>query len=182
MLSSERMGLPALETDRLLLRPWSLDDIEGLYKVWADPQVRRYLWDDEVISRERAAATVRKCVASASEHGVGLWCLLPKPGDVLAGFCGFRFIDESAAIELLYGLLPEYWGQGLATEAARAALQYGFEAGLFERVYGRTDVANVASVRVMERLGMKFERESHIGALPTLIYSLARQHEAKCLF
>ena len=168
------MGLPALETDRLLLRPWSLDDIDALHRMWADPEVRRYLWDDEVISRERAAATIGKCVACASEQGVGLWCLLRKPVEELAGFCGFRFIDESAAIELLYGLLPEYRGRGLATEAARAALQYGFDTGLFVRVYARTDVANLASVRVMERLGMKFERETHVGALPTLIYSLVR--------
>ena len=49
MLSSDRMGLPTLETERLILRPWSLDDIDALHQIWTDPQVRRYLWDDEVI-------------------------------------------------------------------------------------------------------------------------------------
>jgi ribosomal-protein-alanine N-acetyltransferase len=175
MLSSERMGLPTLETTRLILRPWSLDDVDALHELWTDPQVRRYLWDDEGISRERAAATVEAGVASAREHGVGLWCALRKPANLLAGFCGFRSIGDSPDIELLYGLRPAHRGQGLATEAARAALEYAFDAGLFTRVYARTDVSNRLSVRVIERLGMQFEREVQIGALPTLIYSLTRQ-------
>jgi len=114
-------------------------------------------------------------VASAREHGVGLWCALRKPANLLAGFCGFRSIGDSPDIELLYGLRPAHRGQGLATEAARAALEYAFDAGLFTRVYARTDVSNRLSVRVIERLGMQFEREVQIGALPTLIYSLTRQ-------
>jgi ribosomal-protein-alanine N-acetyltransferase len=100
--------------------------------------------------------------------------VVPKPASAPAGFCGFRYIDDAPDIELLYGLLPDYWGQGLATEAARAALAYGFDAALFTRVYVRTDVPNRASVRVMERLGMKFERETRLAARPTLIYSLTR--------
>src|ERR1035438_3861452 len=121
------MGLPTLETERLILRPWSLDDIDALHQIWTDPQVRR--------------------------NGVGLWCVLPKPASALAGFCGFRYIDDASEIELLYGLLPDYWGQGLATEAARAALaSYGFDAALFTRGYVRTDVPNRASVRAIERV------------------------------
>lgn len=169
------MGLPTLETERLILRPWSLDDIDALHQIWTDPQVRRYLWDDEVISSQRVAAAVEDGVAAANRNGVGLWCVLPKPASALAGFCGFRYIDDASEIELLYGLLPDYWGQGLATEAARAALAYGFDAALFTRVYVRTDAPNRASVRVMERLGMKFERETRLAARSTLIYSLTRR-------
>jgi [ribosomal protein S5]-alanine N-acetyltransferase len=168
------MGLPTLETERLILRPWSLDDIDALHQVWAHPEVRRYLWDDDAISRQRAAAAVEAGVAGANRNGVGLWCVLPKPASELAGFSGFRYIEDSPEIELLYGLLPEYWGRGLATEAARAVLEYGFDAALFTRIYARTDVPNRASVRVLERLGMKLERETHLGVRPTLIYSLAR--------
>lgn len=174
MLWSERMALPNLETPRLALRAWSLDDIDALHHMWTDPQVRRYLWDDEVISRQRAASTVEAGVASARQTGVGFWCMLRKPAAALAGFCGFRPVDDSPEIELLYGLLPLYWGQGLATEAARAALEHGFAAGLFTRVVARTDAPNLASLRVMERLGLKFEKETRLALRPTLIYSLTR--------
>lgn len=77
----------------------------------------------------------------------------------------------------MYGFLPAYWRLGLATEAARAVLQYGFEHGLFTRVYGRTDVPNRASVLVLERLGMIFEKETLVDALPILIYSLTRPNQ-----
>jgi len=106
------MGLPTLETTRLILRPWSLDDVDALHELWTDPQVRRYLCDDEAISRERAAATVEAGVTSARERGVGLWCVLRKPANLLAGFCGFRSIGDSPDIELLYGLCPAHWGTG----------------------------------------------------------------------
>jgi [ribosomal protein S5]-alanine N-acetyltransferase len=172
MLWSKRMGLPTLETARLVLRPWSLDDIDALHQIWTDAHVRRYLWDDEVISRQRAAAAVEAAVTSANQCGVGLWNVHSKPPLALAGFCGFRFIGDTRDIELLYGLLPEYCGRGLATEAARATLAHGFEAGLFRRVYARMDVMNRASIGVVERLGTKFERETSLGAAPTLIYSL----------
>lgn len=84
------MGLNTLETTRLILCPWSLADIDALHQMWTDPEVRRYLWNDEVISRETAASTVAKSVASADERGVGLWCALRKPRSDLTGFCGFR--------------------------------------------------------------------------------------------
>jgi len=177
MLSSEGMGLPTLETPRVTLRPWSLDDIDALHQMWTDPHVRRYLWDDEVISRQRAAAALEASVSSADQSGVGLWCILLIRGGALAGFCGFCFIDDTGDVELLYGLLPRYCGQGLSTEAARAILAHGFKTGLFTRVYARTDAMNRASIRVMERLGMTFERETRLGAAPTVIYSLTRPAE-----
>ena len=121
---------PSLSTlgQTLILRPWSLDDIDALHQIWTNPQVRRYLWDDEMISRKRAAEAVEHGVAAANRNGVGLWCVLPKPASAPAGFCGFRYIDDAPDIELLYGLLPGSWGQGLATEAA-APLWHRFRRG-----------------------------------------------------
>jgi ribosomal-protein-alanine N-acetyltransferase len=90
------------------------------------------------------------------------------------GFCGFRDIDGSTDIEILYALLPTFWGQGLAAEAARAALDYGFRENLFTRVLGRTDVPNEASRQLLQRLGMRFESHTLIGDLPTVTYSLTK--------
>src|ERR1035438_5493836 len=91
------------------------------------------------------------------------------------GFAGFVTSTMHPRSSCCTACCPDYWGQGLATEAARAALAYGFDAALFTRVYVRTDAPNRASVRVMERLGMKFERETRLAARPTLIYSLTRR-------
>jgi [ribosomal protein S5]-alanine N-acetyltransferase len=147
--------LPHLQTPRLTLVPWSEDDIDTLHAIWTDPDVRRYLWDDLVISRETAAAVILRIIDSAQSEGVGCWTI--RAARQAAGFCGFRFIEDSREVELLYGLLPAYQGRGIATEAARAALDYFWNHTPFTRVFARTDPPNTASVEVMRRLGMRHE-------------------------
>lgn len=151
-----------------------MQDIDALHALWIDPDVRRYLWDDVEIPRERAAETVAGAVASASATGLGMWAVTLRGLPLLIGFCGFRHIDDGPEVELLYGFYPEFWGKGLAAEAALAALEYGFENRLFERIWGRTDAPNRSSVKVLERLGMRFEHETSVNGLPTLCYSLDR--------
>ena len=167
--------MPLLETARLLLRPWTMDDVDALHCLWTNERVREFLWDGVEIPRERAEATVRFSVDTAERRGIGMWCVFPRESAAeLIGFCGFRLMDDTENVEILFGLQPQYWGRGLALEAGRAALEYGFSARLFDKVYGRTDVPNRASARVLEKLGMRFEGETRIGELPTLCYSLAR--------
>jgi ribosomal-protein-alanine N-acetyltransferase len=163
------MGLPVIESRRLRLRPIGSEDLDDLHRLWIDPDVRRYLWDDLVISRERAAETVDALVASAREHGVGIWCVLGKAGSELQGFCGFRFLPDSPEIELLYGLDPAHWGKGLATEASRAALTWAFATLAPARIVAGADPPNRASFAVMERLEMRRLPEP-IPALPGAIY------------
>ena len=166
------MALPSLETARLELHPWQRHDIDALHSLWTDPGVRRWLWDDEIISREQAEAAVLESIRNADEHGVGMWCVRMRGQEELAGFCGFRFIEDTRSVELMFGFAPAYWGRGLATEASRAALVYAFAAGALPVVYGRTDAPNRASARLLERLGMRFDREILIRDRPILCYSL----------
>ena len=84
---------------------------------------------------------------------------------------GLREIDDTPEVELLYGFAPAHWGRGLALEAARVVLAHGFDALGLERIAGRTDTPNRASVRVLERLGMGFEGERLVGDLPTLHFA-----------
>jgi ribosomal-protein-alanine N-acetyltransferase len=74
----------------------------------------------------------------------------------LIGFCGFWHFHEPPELELLYGIAPDHWHKGLATEAANAMIRYGFDVLRFERIVASTDAANTASVRVMERAGLRF--------------------------
>jgi len=161
------MPLPSIRTSRLLLRPWNRDDIDALYAFFTAAEVRRYLWDDIVIAREVVEKLVDAHLETAEKHGIGYWVLLlpdATPQTPVAGFCGFRFIDDGPEIELMYGLRVEHWGQGLATEASLAALEYLWRATSFPRVYARTDPPNQKSVGVMLRLGM-----AHESTTPTMI-------------
>jgi RimJ/RimL family protein N-acetyltransferase len=156
------MPIPLLRTDRILLRPWTLDDVDALHALWTAPEVRRYLWDDLIITRATVEQVVESDLRTADRDNIGNWTLhIPAPvwaaGAPIAGFCGFRLIDDGPEIELMYGLRGEHWGTGLATEACAAALEYLWRSTEYQRVYARTDPPNSKSIQVMVRLGMTHE-------------------------
>ncbi|MBV9769957.1 MAG: GNAT family N-acetyltransferase [Bryobacterales bacterium] len=156
------MSLTVMRTEHILLRPWTHEDVDALHSLWTTPEVRRYLWDDAVITRDTAEQAVESHLVTAEKHSIGCWALHILPpassaAEPIAGFCGFRFIGDGTEIELLYGLQPEYWGKGLATEACLAALEYLWCSTEYQGVYARTDPANRKSVQVMLRLGMTHE-------------------------
>lgn len=152
------MKLPLLVTPRMILRPWTRDDVDALHKMWTTPDVRRFLWDDLVVPRETVVSVVESHLTTCEQHAIGYWALhLVEQPEALIGFCGFRFIEESPNLELMYGLLRDFWGNGLATEACAAAIDYLWNATDFSVLYARTDPPNAASVRVMRRLGMQHE-------------------------
>lgn len=168
------MSAPELTSVRLHLRPLASGDVDAMHQLWTDPDVRKFLWDDVVIAREQAAAAVAASITDFAERGYGLWGVWLSSTDELAGFCGFR-PSEAGVPELLYALMLDCWGCGFATEAAVTVLTYGFRSLGFARVVAATDHPNRASVRVMERLGMVFERRGLLNGLDTLFYSLSRQ-------
>ena len=147
-----------IRTPRTLLRPASMEDVGDLHRLWKDPEVWRYLWDDEEISRARAEAAVREAVKGFGRHGFGLWIAERAEGErAPIGFCGLRHLDGGPEVEVLYGVSPPEWGRGIATEMARAMLRYGFERAGLARVLGIADAENAASRRVLEKVGMTFE-------------------------
>ncbi len=162
-----------IDTERLRLRPLMPADTDALHGLWTDAGVREHLWDGEIIAREKTEEVVLRSCELFETAGLGLWAVLPRDGEALAGFCGYWYFRDPPELELLYGIAAERWGMGLATEAARAMLRYGFEVLGFERIAASTDIANTASVRVMEKLGMRFERRAVVGGLDTLFYSVS---------
>lgn len=167
-----------IETLQLRLRPCTMDDVNASHLLWTDPQVRRFLWDDLVITRDQAASSVKSSIECFESYGFGYWVVLPKKEETLylIGFCGFRFFGEPPEkIEVLYGIAPPYWGRGLATEAAEAVMRFGFEECGFERIYAGADPPNAASFRVIEKLGMSFDRRTHIDGQEAIYYVISRQ-------
>jgi ribosomal-protein-alanine N-acetyltransferase len=154
-----RMSLPSFCTDRVLFRSLRRDDVDAVHSLWTAPEVRHFLWDDIVITRDAVQEVVESHLATVDQFGLGFWALhIPPPAlqaaAPVAGFCGFRFIEDCPEIELLYGLRGEHWGKGLGTEACAAALGYLWRSTSYRQVYARTDPPNYKSVQVMLRLGM----------------------------
>jgi [ribosomal protein S5]-alanine N-acetyltransferase len=147
---------PALETARLVLRPLAETELDAVHRVSNDPQVRRYLWDDQPVSRAAVEGVISRSLEAFAEGGFGLFGVRLRDGDgELVGYCGLLHLGVTERVELLYALLPDWWGRGLATEAARACLRFAFEEAGLESVVAGTDPPNSASLRVIEKLGMR---------------------------
>lgn len=167
-----------LETTRLWLWPFTLADANDLHQLWTEPAVRKYLWDDQIISRDTVVEVIQASEKSFAEYGFGFWTISDKSKSATIGFCGLRhFLEdggETTEVEVLYGLSPSYWGKGLSTEAAQQVMRYGFEQAGLEAIYAGADPPNQASFRVMVRLGMKFLRSTTVGGLEAIYYTLHR--------
>ncbi|MEM1216624.1 MAG: GNAT family N-acetyltransferase [Bacteroidota bacterium] len=143
-----------LTTDRLYLRPFQLEDALGFYTLNADPAVLRYTGDTPFASVAAAAAFIRHYDHYA-QYGYGRWAVLDQRDTQFIGFCGLKYHPDTDEVDLGYRLRREYWGQGMATEAARACLDYGLDELHLNRIIGRVVVGNLASVRVLEKIGMQ---------------------------
>lgn len=146
--------VPMLMTERLVLRPLTQADLGALHRVSNEPLVRRYLWDDEPVSEAEIRDLIDQSTRTFAEEGVGLFGVrLQGSGDPI-GFCGFLRLEGMEEVELGYELAPEFWERGLATEAARACVKYALDEANLRRVIAGADPPNVASLRVLEKLGM----------------------------
>ncbi len=167
--------LHEIETARLRLRPFTPDDVDNFHRLLIDPEVRKYLCDDKVIPREQAVSFIDTSLASFETNGFGLWAALPRQEDTLIGFGGFWFFHDPPELQLMYGVAPTHWGKGLATEIAKAMIRYGFEEHSFDRILASADTPNLASLRVMEKAGMTFEKRACINGLELVYYAIARE-------
>ena len=163
-----------IQTARLCLRPYSIDDLDALHRLWIDPDVRRYLLDDEVVARAFVENEIKETRALFEKQGFGQFAIRFKDKDALIGFTGYRFFHDPPELQLLYGIAPAYWSRGLASEAARAMIRFGFEACGFDEIIAAADPPNKASFRVMEKAGMTFQKRMVIDEVDTIYYAIAR--------
>lgn len=161
---------PVLHTRRLVLRPFAPSDEETLFRLWNDADVRRFLWDDQPVARETVREQIAQSQADFRERGHGLFLVAraEAPEDFI-GAAGLFQLPGADQVELVYALLPGAWGQGLATEAARAVLRFGFESAGLEEILAGADPGNAASLRVIERLGTTDEHERAVGPAGVLV-------------
>lgn len=155
------MAVPELETPRLRLRGWRVEDREPFAALNADPEVMMFM--PGVLDRAASDALVERIERHFDAHGFGLWAVEARATEDCIGYIGlmiprfelpFRSRTEPC-VEIAWRLARAWWRQGLATEGARAALSYGFGVLELSEVVSLTAVTNVPSRRVMAKLGMR---------------------------
>ncbi|MFE1788805.1 GNAT family N-acetyltransferase [Streptomyces sp. NPDC059525] len=172
-----------LRTERLLLRGWRESDLAPWAAMNADPEVRRYF--PGVLTREQADASAARFQAEIHRRGWGWWAVEVIDSGEFIGFTGLDAVEDVmpfTGVEAGWRLARSAWGHGYATEAARAALEFGFDTLALPEILAVTSVTNVPSQAVMRRIGMTRDRADDFddptlppGPLrPSVVYRLPR--------
>jgi RimJ/RimL family protein N-acetyltransferase len=164
--------MPAIETDRLFLRMFCPEDLDELARMFSDPDVMRYVGDGQPVNREEAYKALQSIIKHWQTHGFGRWAAVDKQTKEFVGFGGLRSLFGTP--EVVYHLAPAHWGKGLATELGRASLRFGFEDRQFDRIVAIAKPLNSASVHVMEKLGMHYEKHSRYYDIDVVEYAINR--------
>lgn len=165
----------SLETPRLCLEPWLADEWIALRPIATDPEVMRYISNGLPWPEDQIREFVQRQIRHHSTRGFCLWKLVEKDNMRVIGFCGLQpvTIAERDEVEIGWWLARGMWGRGLATEAARVALADGFDHAGLQRIVAIALPANRASIRIMEKLGMQYERDAIHKGINVVIYAIA---------
>jgi len=148
------MQNPVIVTKRLYLRETTAADAAVMFALNSDKEVLRYTGDKPFLSVEEAATFLANY--SAFKHtGMGRWAVVRKTDDAVLGWCGLK-LHTNGMVDLGFRLFKKEWNKGYATEAAYACLKYGFDHLNLKEIVGRVVPANLASIKVLEKLGMHF--------------------------
>ncbi|WLI90227.1 GNAT family N-acetyltransferase [Massilia sp. R2A-15] len=151
--------MTTLETPNLYLRRFTLDDAQAYLPLVSMPEVLRYIGEPAQTSVEGARQILLNYPMRHYEvHGFGRMACVEKSSGRLVGFSGLKFVEHLQEVDIGYRFLPECWGKGYATESARALLQDGVRTHRLERIVGLVMPENLASARVLSKLGLSFER------------------------
>lgn len=164
-----------ISTRRLALFPLQASDSLPIHSLWTQPGVRRFIWDDQVIPLSQTRKIIQANLRLFRRCGYGLWAIRRRGDDALIGFAGYWHFRDPPELELIIGFAEEFWGRGLASEAGRALIRCAFQQLDFEEVRAGADAPSRRSIRLAERLGMRFEKRQTVDGLDTVFYRLTRR-------
>ena len=171
--------MAVLETQRLILRPLTLDDVDALAALYADPDVMRFF--EGTRSWETTRQRIEEIIEQYAHTGVDFLATIYKENGAFIGRCGLLWqnIDGMQEVEVAYMLAKSYWGRGLGIEAAQAIKEHGFRDFGFRRLISIIDPGNIASIRVAEKNGMRYERDIDFEGHVCRMYAIHQDETAK---
>ncbi|WP_298223876.1 GNAT family N-acetyltransferase [Flavobacterium sp.] len=164
-----------LETDRLFLREFNLEDSKHFYALNLNPNVIRYTGDTAFKNIEEAENFLKQ-YKEYQTNGYGRWAVVDKFNDEFLGWCGLKYAAAINETDIGFRFFEQYWNKGLATESARACLKYGFETLNLKTIVGRAMAENTASIKVLEKIGLQYEKEFDFEKHRGLLYRIDRQN------
>lgn len=162
------------ETDRLLLREFSITDAVDFYELNLDKEVMKYTADKVFSTVEESAELIRN-YGEYAKNGFGRWTVILKETNDVLGWCGLKYIQSVHEVDLGYRLKQRYWNKGYATEACKASLDIGFNEYNLELIVGRTMKDNIASRKVLEKIGMAYWKDFDFEEHPGVYYRIFKE-------
>ena len=169
------IDIPAITTSRIALRAYGEGDVSQLHQILLNPHVLRYFPASDPPTLEKVQRLVDKQQEHWQEHGYGWWALAMLDTDRLIGWCGLNFLPETGEVELKYLLAQEFWGKGIATEASRSSLLYAVTDTDLDLIIGLVHPENIASQKVLEKVGMSFLEQKQYFGMECLRYAIGRE-------
>ncbi len=145
------------KTKRLIIRTWTTDDIAPYAKIIADPDVMKFIGTGQVRTAQEAEAYINKCMDNISKTGWARFAVADKKTEELLGFCGYSNYNNELDFGWRYA--KKHWNKGYGTEAAQAVLDLGIHTFKFPRIVCISYPENRGSIRIIEKIGMQFEKD-----------------------
>ncbi|MEM8907064.1 MAG: GNAT family N-acetyltransferase [Bacteroidota bacterium] len=168
------MNTPTFETSRLLLTPFALEESLLFQQISSDSFVRKFLWDDKVITLQTAEEIMVLNQNYLKQQGFGLWKIQSKTDQNIIGYTGLWYFFDEPQPQLIYALFEAFTGKGLATEAAQAMIDFAFQQLHFDYLVAAMNEDHLASQKVAQRLGMHLQQVRTIEHQVTAFYRLNR--------
>jgi ribosomal-protein-alanine N-acetyltransferase len=169
-----RLNANEIHTRRLRLRPFRMEDFDAYATIMADPEIGKWFPKGEGYSRDEAEKSFIRILEHWTRHGFGLWAVFQNRKPSLMGRCGLNRIDETAEVEIDFLLAKQFWGKGYATEAAQAVLEYGFTILHLDRIIALAKIENIASRKVMEKIGMQYRKNARYWGILCAYYDITK--------
>lgn len=163
-----------IETPRLILRPWMMDDYDDFLRLRTNPEIMRYIKPQGIPTPEQVRERYEKIIAAREKNGFGSCAVVYRKTGRIIGWCGLQPYDNPEEIEIGYAIEKEFWGQGIVSEAAEATLRYGFETLCLDRIVAVAIPENRGSSRVMEKIGMTYEKNTVAYGNECVYYAMSR--------
>lgn len=163
-----------LETERLLMRKFTLEDLDKLIELRSDDEVIKYLGGRTLQNPKAIEKRLRFYLDCYAKFNFGMCALVRKETGEMFGWSGLQPLDGTTEIEVGYGMIKKFWGMGIGYECARAWLDYGFNTVGLERIVAVAAPENTGSWRIMEKCGMRYEKtETHYG-MQCVFYAISK--------
>jgi len=167
------------ETERLILRELLPSDVDGMFELDSDPEVHKYLGNKPVQDKQQIVAVIDFIRKQYVDYGIGRWAIMDKKTDEFMGWAGLKYVTEETNgqrnfYDLGYRLIRRHWGKGIATEAAQASLEYGFNDMKLEKLHGIADCQNIGSNKILTKIGFNLVDTFNFDDIPCNWYTIVK--------